>query len=237
MVPASPADALGPRAADVRPLVVETVRSLHDRFAEAHQISRSRYGLGFGGQWRDLLDDVREVLRDRGYRTHKLAPAGYELPVVNDCLVYVWRVPESADALSSFASSPTRKNGFKAPLLDPTLFEPDYMAGLEPSPDATFEEPASEQDEVEQVVRAVDDVMPLVLVMVHSSPLQLRAIEWAVAELDDESGRVMMRGHQSIWQPELSDDEPVANAEAFDSGIPTGVPIEPQKQEGTQSDA
>ncbi len=93
MVPVSPADVLGSHVRDVRSLVVEIVRSRHDRFAEAHQVSGSRYTMGFGSQWRDLLDDVQEALRDRGYRTHKLAPAGYKLPVVSDCLVYVLARP------------------------------------------------------------------------------------------------------------------------------------------------
>lgn len=224
MVPASPAEALGSHAQDVRPLVVETVRSRHDRFAEAHQASGSRYTMGFGSQWRDLLDDIQEALRGHGYRTHKLAPAGYKLPVVNDCLVYVWRVPDSADAVSSFASSPTRKNGFTAPLLDPTLFEPEPATG------------SPEESELERVVRAVGDTMPLVLVMVQSSPRQLQSIDWAVAELDADTGQVKLHGQTSVWVPELNLDAAVSDVESFDSGTPTGPTVEPQEQEGTQPD-
>ncbi len=233
MVPVSPADALGSHLRDVLPLVVEVVRSRHDRFAEAHQISGSRYTFGFGSQWRDLLDDVQEALRNRGYRTHKLPPAGYKLPVVNDSLLYVWRVPESVDAVSSFASSPTRLNGFSAQLLDPTLFEPGFMGELESEPAVA----SPEETELKRVVRAAGDVMPLVLVMVHSSPRQLQSIQWAVAELDQETGEVKLHGQESIWEPELSVLDAVTDVESFDSGTPKGPMIEPQEQEGTQPDA
>lgn len=233
MLTVSPADILSSHARDVRPLIVEIARSRHDRSAEAHQISGSRYAMGFGSQWRDLLDDVQEALGDRGYRTHKLAPAGYKLPVVNDCLVYVWRVPDSADAVSSFASSPTRLNGFTAQLLDPTLFEPGFTNEPESEPAAG----SPEETELESVVRAAKDVMPLVLVMVQSSPRQLQSIEWAVAELDEETGEVKLHGQESIWEPELKVDDAAIDVDSFDSGTPNGPTIGPQEQEGAQPDA
>src|SRR5690606_4355418 len=126
MVSRSPASALGPHAHGVRDLLVGVVRARHDRAAEAHQASGSRYSMGFGSQWRDLLDDALEALSGRGFLSHKLAPAAYELPVVNDCLIYVWRVPDTPDAVRGFASSPTRKNGFAARPPDPMLFEPGF---------------------------------------------------------------------------------------------------------------
>lgn len=231
MVVASPVQALGRQSDDVRPLLVDIVRSRHARFAEAHQISGSRYTMGFGSQWRDLLDDVKEALRDRGYRTYKLPPAGYQLPVVNDCLVYVWRVRDSMGTASAFASSPTRVNGFKVPLLDPTLFEPGFTG--EPKPPAE----SDELDSLEQVVRAVGDVMPLVLVIVQSSPRQLQSIEWAVAELDEGSGEVTLYGHEIIWQPETNTDGAVSAIEPFDSGTPVAPAVELQKQENANPDA
>jgi len=109
MVPASPADALGPHAHRIRPLLIETARFRHDRSADAHEVSESRYATGFGAQWRDLQDDARTALKNLGYQTYPLPPAGYQLSVVNDCLVYVWRVPGHVDNISAFASSPTRK--------------------------------------------------------------------------------------------------------------------------------
>lgn len=233
MVSASPADALGSHARDVGPLLVDTVQSVHDRFAEAHQVSGSRYAMGFGSQWRDLLDEVQVALTDRGYRTHKLLPGGYRLPVVNDCLVYVWRVPGSVGTASSFASGPTRLNGFTAKVLDPMLFEPGFTGEPEPGPDAS----SPEDTELEDVVRAVGDIMPLVLVMVRSSPRQLQSIDWAVAELDADIGKVTLHGTESIWELELNGDEAATDVESFDSGIPDGPTIKPQEQEGTQPDA
>jgi hypothetical protein len=79
--------------------------------------------------------------------------------------------------------------------------------------------------------------MPLVLVMVHSSPRQLRSIEWAVAELDEGTGEIMLHGQETIWEPELNADEAATDVESFDSGTPNGPTIEPQEQEGTRPDA
>lgn len=231
MVVISPANALGSHADDIRPLVVEAIRSRHNRFAEAHQLSGSRYTMGFGSQWRDLLDDVHDALKARGYRTHRLAPAGYKLPVVNDCLVYVWRVPVSVDEVSSFASSPTRKNGFTAPLPDPVLFEPGFTG----EPEAI--DGALEHAELKGVVGAAGDTMPLVLVVVQSSPHQLQSIEWAIAELDPKTGDVELHGREYIWQPEPSAEEATTNGESFDSGTPAGPTIQPRKQEGMPPDA
>lgn len=231
MVPASPVEALGRHAQTVRDLVVESVRHRHGRFAEAHQVSGSRYTMGFGAQWRDLLDDVQEVLRGRGYRTYKLPPAGYKLPVVNDCLVYVWRVPGSDDGVTSFASSPTRVNGFSAPLLDPQLFEPGDAKELETVQNS------SEKAQLERVAHAASGVMPLVLVMIQSSPRQLHSMDWAVAERDIASGEVSLHGLESIWEPEGTQAAAATEIESFASGTPTGPTIEPREQEGKDPDA
>lgn len=231
MVPASPVEALGRHAQTVKDLVVESVLQRHDRFAEAHQVSGSRYTMGFGAQWRDQLDDVQEALSDHGYRTYKLPPAGYKLPVVNDCLVYVWRVPGSDDVVTSFASSPTRVNGFSAPLLDPQLFEPGDGEQVE------VVEISSEKAQLERVTRAASGVMPLVLVMIQSSPRLLHSIDWAVAELDTETGEVALLGQDSIWESEVTQDDVVMDIESFASGTPTGPTIEPREQEGKGPDA
>lgn len=221
----SPADALGSHASTVLEVVTEVVPSRHDHAAEAHQAAATRYSIGFGSQWRDLLDDSHDALVARGFPSHKLLPAGYRLPVVNDCLVYVWRIPDSADP-SLFASSPTKKNGFNASPPDPMLFDPSFMEG------ADWVEGEPQEAELASVVRAVGDTMPLVLVMVQSSPRQLQSIDWALAELDAETGQVKLRGQESIWEPELVAAGAVSDGESFDSGTPVVLPVEPRKQEG-----
>lgn len=231
MVPNSPADAFGPHAPTVRDLLVGAVRSRHGRFAEAHQISGSRYGMGFGSQWRDLLDDAHDVLTGRGFRSYKLDPAGYKLPVVNDCLVYLWRVPETVDAVASFATSPTKRNGFIAPPLDPMLFDPALLAGPEPV------EAADDETELERVVREVGDTMPLVLVMIQSSPRQLQSVEWAIAELNHVTDEVVLRGQETIWESELITAEASSDVESFDSGTPVAPAVELQKRGASISDA
>ena len=234
MGPLSPADALGPHTPGVRDLLVEVVQSRHDLTAEAHHASESRYELGFGSQWRDLLDDVQEALAERGFQSRKLAPAGYMLPVVNGSLLYVWRVPDAPGAVSRFASSPTRKNGFIAALPDPMLFGPDF--GDDPESPTEVADSTGEAG-VERLVRAVGHSMPVVLVMVHSSPRQLQSIEWAVAELDEDTGKVKLHGHKPIWAPEAHGEGAASAVEPFDSGTPVPPAVELQKQEGTDPDA
>ncbi|RSM33974.1 hypothetical protein DMA12_48795 [Amycolatopsis balhimycina DSM 5908] len=229
MVPDSPADALGSHAPGLRDLLVEVVRARHGLAAEAHLVSGSRYAMGFGSQWRDLLDDTCEALKGRGFRSIKLAPGGHEVPVVNDSLVYVWRMSNNPKAVSGFASSPTRKNGFMIAPLDPTLWEPSLSGEPEPVYDA------SEESELGPVLRAVGDTMPLVLVMVESTPRQLQSIEWAVAVLDVD-GKVKLRGHECIWEPELAADDAASTVESFDSGEPVAPVVELQKQGRTPTD-
>ncbi len=232
MVSRSPTDALGSHAGTVRDVLAKVVRDRHDRAAEAHEVSESRYSSGFGTQWRDLLDDANEAFIERGFQSHKLAPGGYKLPVVNDCLIYVWRVPNAPRAISSFASSPTRQNGFAITPPDPMLFEPDLTDAME-SDDASAPESESE---FERVVRAVGDAMPLVLVLVESSPRQLHSIEWAVAVMDN-AGQVTLHGQEPIWVPEVVGNDVAADVDSFDSGMPTGPAIEPREQDGSQPDA
>jgi hypothetical protein len=230
MVPNSPVEALGSHGPALRDLIIEVVRARHALAAEAHQVSRSRYEMGFGSQWRDLLDDTHDRVTERGFQSYKLAPGGRKIPVVNDCLVYVWRVPDDADAVSKFAASPTRQAGFVAPPPPPMLFEPTLTDEAEPA------EVTPEADEIASVMAAVGGTMPLVLVMVRSSPRQLQSIEWAVAVLGD-SGEVQVRGQECIWEPELIADEAASDVESFDAGTPVQPVVEPQAQDRPQPGA
>lgn len=230
MGPDSPTEALGPDAPGLRALLVETVRRRHVLAAEAHLVSESRYFMGFGSQWRDLLDDVRDALKGRGHRVCKVPPGGHEFPVVRDCLVYVWRVPSHQDAVSEFASSPTRRNTFATAPPDPTLWEPNLQEQQDSGQWATHE------SEVRPILESIADTMPLILVLVHSTPRQLQSIEWAVAKLDGD-GKVELRGREEVWEP-----EPVANGdspgvEAFDSGSPVRPNLQLREEEGLEPNA
>lgn len=230
MIPDSPAQALDSHASGLRELLVKVVRDRHERFAEAHLASGSRYAMGFGSQWRDLLDDTHEAVTRFGFPSHKLMPAGYKLPVVNDCLIYVWRIPANVDAVSDFASSPTRKNGFAAPPPEAMLFEPTFADRDEP------DELTGEDGELERVVRSVGDTMPVVLVMVESSPRLLQSMQWAIA-VQDQDGKVVLRGQETIWEAELSADAQEFAVESFDSGAPAVPVVELQEKEGYDPDA
>lgn len=230
MVAESPEKALGAHTSGVRDELVEIVRSAHDRFAEAHAVSGSRYGMGFASQWRDLLDDAHHVVTRHGFQTHKLSPAGHKIPVVNGCLVYVWRVPNDPAAVSKFASSPTRRSSFSAPPPDAMLFEPVFGKDQE----STGAE--VETAETESMLEAVRSTMPVVLVMVRSTPRQLQSIEWAVADLDVD-GLVTLHGRETIWEPEMIAAGARSNVEPFSAGDPIEPVIEPREQEATDPDA
>lgn len=231
MVSDSPADALGPQAAAVRDRMIEVVRSVHERFADAHVVSGSRYALGFGSQWRDLLDSAHDEVTKLGFQSHRLNPGGHKLPVVNGCLVYVWRVPDNPNAVSRFAASPTRQSGFAAPLPPAMLFEPAIIEEAEPVEGLDAAGTATMLD-------AVQEAMPLVLVMVWSTPRRLQSVEWAVAVLDDD-GKVTLRGQECIWEPEpeLVAAGAAPEVESFDSGTPVRPVVELQEQKGTDADA
>lgn len=231
MVPDSPVEALGSHAPGVRDLVVEVVQTLHTRFAEAFLVSGSKYTMGFGSQWRDLLDEAHDALTERGFQSHKLAPGGHKVGVVRDCLIYVWRIPDNPNAVRDFASSPTRHSGFVAKPPDPMLWEP-RSSDNEPQAVDDVPEPA----ETAAMMAAVRDTMPVVLVMVRSTPRQLQSVEWAVAVLDDE-GKVRLRGHEPIWEPELLVDGASSEVESFDSGAPIAPVVGLQQQEGPGTDA
>ncbi|KFF59182.1 hypothetical protein JF66_13160 [Cryobacterium sp. MLB-32] len=223
MVPNSPAEALGSHSPGVHDLVIEVVQARHERAVEAHEAAATRYAMGFGSQWRDLLDDTRDAFKDRGYPSRKLAPGGYRIPIVNDCLVYVWRVPSAPDAVSDFASSTTRMNGFSASPPEPALFDNSFVDGGAPTLDGVA------GLEVQRLVTLLGGEMPVVLVMVRSSPRHLGSIEWAVAEF--AAGKVRLHGEETIWEPELSMDEAVADIESFDSGTPVAPAVELQEQD------
>lgn len=224
MAPTSPAGALGPHAGAVRDLLVDVVRTRHDLAAEAHHVSKTRYGNGFGAQWRDLLDDVHEALTGHGFPSHKLSPGGYKVGVVNGCLLYVWRVSDAPDAVKHFASSPTRLNCFDALPPEQMLWEGDF-------PDAEASELAPEPAETATLVAAVREKMPVVLVLVRSTPRQLQAIQWAVAGLDG-TGLVELHGLESIWEPEAASVDVASDVEPFDSGAPVVPVVEVVAQEG-----
>lgn len=215
MVLSSPAEALGEHESVARNLIVELVRDRHERTADAHDAANTRFGILFGSQWRDLLRDSCDAFKDRGFGSYKLAPGGYSLPVVNDALVFVSRLPDDEDAVRGFASSVTRVNGFFVqPRLE--MFGESFIDGADEirNPD--------ELARFEKLVKAAGAVMPVVLVLVHSSPRQLTSIDWAVAEY--RLGSVYLHGKETIWSQEFAGAETAVDVESFDSGTPA-VPV------------
>jgi hypothetical protein len=142
-------------------------------------------------------------------------------------------VPEDPNSVKNFASSPTRQNGFVAPMPPPGLWEPSFHEVVDSvEADKVDVEPA----ETAALLAAVSDPMPLGLVMVRSVPWQLQKVEWAVAELDGE-GKVELHGRDTIWEPELVAEDVASTVEAFDQGQPVSVDLELRAQERPRTDA
>lgn len=235
MSPDSPADIFGSYKATVSKTIIDVVRTRHGRAAEAHRVAHTRSLRGYSTLWHDLLVDVADAFFDRGHELYKLAPAGYKVPIVNNCLVYVWRVPALVDP-TEFASSPTRVHCFNAQFPDPTLFGYDSTQSL---PQIAIQ-PGSESKqptELEAAMSAAGAKMPLVLVKFYSSPWRLQAIDWAVAKLDRETNKVSYSGEETIWQAEPAIASDVSHVESFAAGTPVEPIVEPREQEGTDPDA
>lgn len=236
MTPDSPADALGPHVATVREIIVDVVRTRHSYAAAAHQVAHTRNMRGYSTLWDDLLRDVQEAFEAQGCDSHRLAPAGYNVPIVNNCIIYVWRVPATGDP-GDFAASPTRKACFNNALPpEMPLFGPEFLWSSMP----TTLQPGSDldqSDELEAVKGVLDGEMPVVLVRVYSSPRQLREIVWAVAELDRETGKVNYYGEEAIWQAEQAVSPDASDVEPFSAGTPVEPVVEPREQQSVHPDA
>lgn len=224
----SPADALGEHAEMARELIVDIVHARHESAADGHDAANTRFLNFFGSQWRDLLCDARDAFKDRGFEAHKLTPGGYWLPIVNDALIFIARIPEGADVAHDFVSSKTRMSSFFA-RRDLGLFGKSFMDGGDEAAHT-----ADELDRFEKMVQAAGAVMPVVLVMVHSTPRQLSSIEWAVAEY--RAGEVHLHGEESIWSGDFAGEGLGVDVESFDSGAPAVPVVALQTQDATSDE-
>lgn len=207
----TPAEALGAHERMARELIVEVVRSRHESTVDGHDAANTRFLNFFGSQWRDLLCDARDAFKERGFATYTLRPGGYRVPIVNDALLFVTRIPEGIDVVRDFASSKTRVSSFFA-RREPELFGNSFIDGGEEA------RTADELERFEKLIGGAGAVMPVVLVMVHSTPRQLSSIDWAVAEY--RSGQVHLHGEESIWSPHFAGEGVNIDVESFDSGVP-----------------
>lgn len=236
MVPDTPADALGSHTVLVRSLIIQTVRDRHKCMVEAHQAASTRYQTLFASQWRDLLVDVCDALTSHGYPSYKLVPAGYRLGVVNRSLIYPWRVPATQHDVSKFASSLTRKNSFTALPPQAMLFGTD--SGLVESTPAD-DDSAQEAVLAELEARAAAEAMPLVLVLIGSSPHQLSFIDWAIA-MPGEDGQSVLSGRERLWEQHaqsVSGPASSVEAQAFNSGTPDVPHVSLRAQDRPEPDA
>lgn len=218
----TPTDLLGQNAEWVKQMLVSVMRKNHNQFASAQEESRSRHALVYGAGWRDLTDEVAQVFKQAGFHTHRIKPAGYEIPIVNECLIYAWRKPEST-RLSAFASSQTKRGLFDVPNWQQALFEP--KTGRDDT-DYRYEE----ELEIKDLLTNVNRNRPVIVVIRESTPQSLQSICWAIAEFDADEREVNYRGWETLWSPDLAHEELDLNEESFDSGLPESPLVEPRKE-------
>jgi len=218
---ATPAEALGEYYDVVCAVVVDLVRARTNNMIEANAPANSRYGMAFGSQWRDLLADSVDAFNARGFPIEKLAPAGYEVPVVNGCLVYVCRKPNGRSK-AAFASSATRRGGLD--LVTDSQYRLEYEDQIE------FDELRS--TDLNEMVRRAPRSMPFVVVYVESSPNGLSSIVLAVLTLNPDGTTQFNHEEEILGVAEVTDAGATTTVVAFDSGAPVKPLIEPRPTEG-----
>lgn len=118
----------GDRTEDIRETVVQSVRGTHDRHAAAQSTINPKSQLAYGGSiWAELPNDlcsaVGQSFLDATFK--KYPRSRYSLPVLNDCVLYVWRPRggQSPDEAPFFTSS-LRADLFELEAMtSPTLFD------------------------------------------------------------------------------------------------------------------
>lgn len=234
MFPETPKDAFGSYAELARDTVVEVVRNRHTSSAEAHNVANTRSSRGYSTLWHDLSVDTSDAFANLGFTLHTLSSGRYQLPIINNCLLFVWRVPITGDP-ADFASSEARVSAFNARRPDPPLFD-FALLNLPDSASPDSELQSKPVNSPEAVMGLVDDKMPVVIARFRSSPWQLQDIVWAVAELDIKSGEVNYRGEEIIRPAEPEVEPDVSEVESFSSGSPVEAIVEPREQEGIDPD-
>ncbi|TQF65312.1 hypothetical protein FK531_22100 [Rhodococcus spelaei] len=219
----------GDRVARLREVVVESVRETHDRHAAAQNTINPKSQLAYGGSiWAELPNNLCTAVRQEFLDTTvtKYPRARYSLPVLNDCIVYVWRPAggQSPDEAPFFTSS-LRADLFDADVLrQPTLFETHVV------------DPEGDLSDLEEVVTEADaEQRQVVLIAVTARSERLHVIEWGQVKRGKDS-QLDWIGRESIFSFEEENYRPVpVSTHTFADGQPPAAIVTP-RIEATNSD-
>jgi hypothetical protein len=168
----------GRRTARLEETVRNSIHDTHEQHAAGQRLMDPRGRRGYGGSiWvkfpNNLCSAVERDFLDasvwRGGRS------GYSLPVLDGCVLYVWRTPGGKpESEVSFLTSDIRArlvDGVSAP--QKTLFEDD---GSETGQRNVLE---PEEEEAKDIASKVaKDGLRLILIVVESTPERLHRVKW-----------------------------------------------------------
>jgi hypothetical protein len=168
----------GDRTSELQETVLESVRTTHELHAAGQQLMDPDGRRGYGGSiWVKLPNNLCHAV-EKNFLDASIwrgGHSGYSLPVLNGCVLYVWRTPGGKPAAETkFLTSSIRSR-----LIDGVsqtqgnLFE--SFSGKSESEDA----PTAGVLEAQRVAAEVDrDGLRLILIVVESTPERLHQVKW-----------------------------------------------------------
>lgn len=214
----SPEGRLGKDADSVAKMLIETIAEAHDSYAAAGSVDGAHFGRNkiYAQIWADLPRRVCELFSGTVMSaTVRPGHAQYELPVVNDSVIFPWRLPTSASLTSMrFLTNPTRQALFRQALPEPGLFDP-----------ATDDEQLSDE-EADAVAVVHGAELPVIMILVESSVDRLSRISWAIAQPGPDE-KVHLTGQAVLLDNTAPVAAPVARSKTKRAGFDTGTPPTP----------
>lgn len=221
MCSAGPRAIFGDRTSELSEAIVDSVRDTHDRHAAAQDLIDATSQRAYGSSmWATLPKDLCAAV-SRGFldaTSTVCSGGGYSVPVLNGCLIYVWRPAggKSPDEAEFFTSG-VRDGLFDVHARQTTLFED---LGADPSaggPD--LEELVDEADAQQQTV---------VLVAVTARSERLHVIEWGQIKKSDDDQLVWI-GREVIFRFEEDTYRPMpVTTRTFADGQPPSAIVTPR---------
>jgi len=168
----------GQRSEKLRDIIVASIRETHDQHAAGQQLMDPKGRRGYGGSiWVKLPNNLCSAIQESFLEATvwRGGHSGYSLPVLDGCVLYVWRTPggKPSDEVA-FLTSDIRGmlvDGVSAP--PTTLFE-GHGSELD-SEDVLEQEEVVAQAITSEIVK---DGLKLVLIVVESTPERLHQVKW-----------------------------------------------------------
>lgn len=217
---------LGDRTEKVKEIILTTVLREHSQHAAGQRQMNPRGRRGYGGSiWEAFPTRVGEELEAAFLDVVRwsVPRAKHPLPVMNGCVIWIWRVPGgNSPENSSFFTSQARSQ-----LVDGRLSPPETLFSMPSS-----EPESNEMSDAEGAVieGAAQDSLKLILVAVESTPDRLHQIRWGEVT-QGEDKKVVWLTEEVIYTAE-ADTRGVLRApkHGFAEGQPPSPFVTPRKQ-------